>query len=148
MTARSGYPPNRNRGFYDFRVISAVAELATDKNGFVVTYTLEEGREYKFGKISVETELQKLDKDLLTALVPIRSGEIYQDERIETATDALTFAAGAAGFASVGVRPQYKPNRETGLQCPRRTPGLCRSHRRGRQYAHPGLCHSPRTQPG
>jgi len=105
----------RNRGFYDFRVISAVAELATDKNGFVVTYTLEEGREYKFGKISVETELQKLDKDLLTALVPIRSGEIYQDERIETATDALTFAAGAAGFASVDVRPQYKPNRETGL---------------------------------
>jgi outer membrane protein insertion porin family len=105
----------RNRGFYDFRVISAVAELATDKNGFVVTYTLEEGREYKFGKISVETELQKLDKDLLTALVPIRSGEIYQDERIETATDSLTFAAGAAGFASVDVRPQYKPNRDTGL---------------------------------
>ena len=33
----------RNRGFYDFRVVSAVAELAPDKNGFVVTYTLDEG---------------------------------------------------------------------------------------------------------
>ena len=33
----------RNRGFYDFRVISSVAELAPDKNGFVVTYTLDEG---------------------------------------------------------------------------------------------------------
>ncbi|MES2342033.1 MAG: POTRA domain-containing protein, partial [Pseudomonadota bacterium] len=59
----------RNRGFYDFRVISAVAELSTDKNGFVITYTLDEGPEYKFGKISVETELQKLDKDLLLQLV-------------------------------------------------------------------------------
>lgn len=105
----------RNRGFYDFRVISSIAELAPDKNGFVITYTLDEGKEYRFGKISVETELQKLDKDVLQQLVPIRSGEIYQDERIEAATDSLTFAAGAAGFAAVDVRPRYTPNRETGL---------------------------------
>lgn len=105
----------RNRGFYDFRVVSAIAELAPDKNGFVVTYTLEEGQEYKFGKISVETELQKLDKDVLQQLVPIRTGETYQDEKIEAATDSLTFAAGAAGFAAVDVRPRYTPNKETGV---------------------------------
>ncbi|WP_374659389.1 outer membrane protein assembly factor BamA [Phenylobacterium sp.] len=105
----------RNRGFYDFRVVSAIAELAPDKNGFVITYTLDEGREYKFGKISVETELQKLDKNVLQQLVPIRSGETYQDEKIEAATDSLTFAAGAAGFAAVDVRPRYTPNKETGL---------------------------------
>jgi outer membrane protein insertion porin family len=105
----------RNRGFYDFRVVSAIAELAPDKNGFVITYTLDEGREYKFGKITVETELQKLDKNVLQQLVPIRSGETYQDEKIEAATDSLTFAAGAAGFAAVDVRPRYTPNKETGL---------------------------------
>lgn len=103
----------RNRGYYDFRVVSAVAELATDKNGFVITYTLEEGVKYKFGKISVETELKKLDGTVLEQLLPIRAGEIYQDEKIEQATDALTFAAGAAGFAFVDVRPRYVPNRET-----------------------------------
>lgn len=103
----------RNRGFYDFRVVSGVAELAPDKNGFVVTYTLDEGPEYKFGKVTVETELQKLNKDILQQLLPIRSGETYQDERIEQATDALTFAAGAAGFAFVDVRPRYTPNKET-----------------------------------
>ncbi|MCC7266490.1 MAG: outer membrane protein assembly factor BamA [Caulobacteraceae bacterium] len=102
----------RNRGFYDFRVISAVAELAPDKNGFVITYTLDEGPEYKFGKLTVETELSKLDKNLLQALLPIRSGQTYQDERIEQATDSLTFAAGAAGFAFVDVRPRYTANRE------------------------------------
>ncbi len=103
----------RNRGFYDFRVISAIAELAPDKNGFAITYTLEEGVEYRFGKITVETELQKLDKNVLQQLVPIRSGETYQDERIEQATDALTFAAGAAGFAAVDVRPRYTANKDT-----------------------------------
>jgi outer membrane protein insertion porin family len=104
----------RNRGYYDFRVASAVAELAPDKNGFVVTYTLEEGPEYKFGKISVETDLKKLDRNVLLALVPLHRGEIYQDEKIEQATDALTFAAGAAGFAFVDVRPRYTPNRAKG----------------------------------
>lgn len=103
----------RNRGFYDFRVISAVAELAPDKNGFVITFTVDEGPQYKFGKVDVETQLKKLDKDLLRALVPIRAGDIYEDERIENATDTLTFAAGAAGFASVDVRPRYTANRET-----------------------------------
>lgn len=103
----------RNRGYYDFRVSSAVAELAPDKNGFVVTYTVDEGPEYDFGKVEVQTELQKLDKNVLAALLPIREGQTYQDEAIEQATDALTFAAGAAGFAFVDVRPNYTPNRET-----------------------------------
>ena len=104
----------RNRGFYDFRVSSAVAELSPDKNGFLLTYTLEEGPEYRFGKIDVQTELQKLDKDVLKALVPFRRGDTYQDEKIEQATDSLTFAAGAAGFAFVDVRPRYTPNRARG----------------------------------
>jgi outer membrane protein insertion porin family len=103
----------RNRGYYDFRVISAVAELAPDKNGFVITYTLDEGLKYKFGKIDVETELKKLNKDVLKQLVPIHSGEVYEDEKIESATDALTFAAGAAGFAFVDVRPRYEANKQT-----------------------------------
>jgi len=105
----------RNRGYYDFRVTSAVAELAPDKNGFVITYNVDEGPRYKFGKVTVETELQKLDKQVLTALIPIRSGQEYQDEAIETATDALTFAAGAAGFAFVDVRPRYTPDRDKGV---------------------------------
>jgi outer membrane protein insertion porin family len=104
----------RNRGYYDFRVISSVAELAPDKNGFAITYTVDEGPEYKFGKISVETELQKLDKNVLAALVPIRSGELYEDQRLEQSTDALTFAAGAAGFAFVDVRPRFTRHPETG----------------------------------
>src|SRR5262249_13518769 len=57
----------RNRGYYDFRVSSGIAEFAPDKNGFVVTYTVDEGREYKFGKVSIETELKKLNPDVLRA---------------------------------------------------------------------------------
>ena len=100
----------RNRGFYDFRVISSIAELSPDQNGFGVTYTIDEGAKYKFGKLTVQTELKKLNPDILRALLPIRSGQTYEDQKIEQATDALTFAAGAAGFAFVDVRPEYHAN--------------------------------------
>ena len=102
----------RNRGFYDFRIISSTAELAPSQNGFAVTYALEEGQRYRFGRIRVETQLSRLNRDVLQQLVPIRSGSLYSDDAIEHATDALTFAAGAAGFAFVDVRPRYVPNRE------------------------------------
>ncbi|HEY5073014.1 MAG TPA: outer membrane protein assembly factor BamA [Caulobacteraceae bacterium] len=103
----------RNRGFYDFRIISSVAELAPDRHGFAVTYALNEGPQYRFGKISVQTTLRKLNGDILRQLLPIKQGQIYEDQKIETATDALTFAAGAAGFAFVDVRPKYTANPAT-----------------------------------
>ena len=103
----------RNHGFYDFRVINAIAELAPDKNGFALTYTLDEGAKYKFGKLKVETDLKRLNGTVLAQLLPLRSGQMYEDERIQQATDALTFAAGAAGFAFVDVVPRYSANAKT-----------------------------------
>jgi len=103
----------RNHGFYDFRIINSVAELAPDKNGFVVTYTIDEGLQYKFGKLKVVTALKKLNGDLLQQLLPIREGQMYEDDKIEKATDALTFAAGAAGFAFVDVVPHYSANKKS-----------------------------------
>ncbi len=103
----------RNHGYYDFRVVSAVAELAPNKNGFVVTYTIDEGPKYHFGELKVKTELKRLNGELLQALLPIHKGQLYEDERIEKATDGLTYAAGANGFAFVDIRPRYVAHPET-----------------------------------
>src|SRR6185312_4429680 len=100
----------RNRGYYDFHVLSAVAELVPEKNGFNVTYVIDEGGKYKFGKVTVETDLKRLNPDLLRRLLPIKEGMVYEQDLIEKSTDALTFAAGAAGFAFVDVRPRYTAN--------------------------------------
>jgi outer membrane protein insertion porin family len=103
----------RNRGYYDFRVVSAVAELAPNKNGFVITYTIDEGPKYHFGKVTVETDLKRLNGDLLRQLLPIKEGQLYEDDRIEKATDALTYSAGASGFAFVDIRPRYTAHADT-----------------------------------
>lgn len=104
-----------NRGFYDFRVISSGAELTPDQSDFRITFTIDEGRKYNFGKLTVDTELKRLDAELLRALLPIQEGQLYRSDQIEQAVDALTFAAGSAGFAFVDIRPRETPNRETGV---------------------------------
>ncbi len=102
-----------NRGFYDFRVISSAAELQADQQNFTINFVVSEGAKYKFGKVRVETDLKKLNSDVMRALLPIRDGQAYQGDRIESAVDSLTFAAGAAGFAFVDIRPRYHANPET-----------------------------------
>ncbi len=102
-----------NRGYYDFRVISAISELSPDDSAFAITMTVDEGDRYNFGNVEVVTENDRLNPDFLRALLPIRSGDLYESDKIESAVDALTFAAGSAGYAFVEIDPEYTANPET-----------------------------------
>ncbi len=104
----------QNNGYYDFRVTSAVAELTPDQKDFYVTFTVDEGRQYDFGVIKVETALEKLDARILQAVVPIQEGALFRGDQIEGTIDALTYAAGVAGYAFVDIRPQISVNQESG----------------------------------
>ena len=101
-----------DRGFADFRVVSAVAELTPDQEDFYITFTVDEGGEYRWGDISVETELEALNKDFLERLVNIQTGEIFNSSQIETAIDNLNFAAGTSGYAFVDIQQDLRLNRE------------------------------------
>jgi outer membrane protein insertion porin family len=102
-----------NRGYYDFRVVSAVAELSPSQDDFLVTLTVDEGEQYNFGEITVETQSERLNADFLRRLLPLQEGDLYESDRIEQSVDALTFAAGSAGYAFVDIRPTYQANPET-----------------------------------
>lgn len=102
-----------NRGFADFRVVSAVAELTPDQEDFYITFTVDEGDEYTWGDITVETELDTLKPEFLERIVPIRKGTIYNASQVEDAIDTLNFASGTGGYAFVDIQPQIKRNRDT-----------------------------------
>lgn len=102
-----------NAGYADFNVTSAVAELTQDREDFYITFTIEEGPKFNFGEIKVETALDKLNGEVLAAILPMRKGNVYRGEMIENAIDTLTFAAGSAGYAFVDIRPRVETNKET-----------------------------------
>lgn len=103
----------QNRGYYDFRVISAVADLTPDREDFYITYTIEEGEEYTFGEVEVETALDKLSAEGLKLAVPFRDGDLFRGDAIEDTIDTLTYAAGIAGYAFVDITPRLEADPET-----------------------------------
>jgi len=102
-----------NAGYADFRVASAVAELTPDQDAFFITFTVEEGQRYRFGKIGVTSGLRDLDVSQLAEVVRIAEGDPYSAEDIEDATTTLTEAAGRAGYAFIAVKPGTKRDRES-----------------------------------
>ena len=101
-----------NEGYADFRVTSAVAELTPDQEDFFITFTVDEGTQYDFGDIKVETALEKLSSDGLERILGIREGDLFRSQAIEDAVDNITFAAGTAGYATVDVRQRLDRNPE------------------------------------
>ena len=101
-----------DRGYADFRVTSVVAELTPDQAAFYVTFNVDEGERYNFGEIEVETAIPDLSVEFLERSVPTQPGNLYVGSLIEESTDALTFAAGAAGYAFVDINPRVSVNRD------------------------------------
>ncbi len=101
-----------SKGYADFRVVSAVAELTRDRESFYVTITVDEGEQYTFGELTVETELKELNADRLARIIAIDAGDTYNADQIDNIVEAMTFAAGIQGYAFVDVRPRIKRNRE------------------------------------
>jgi outer membrane protein insertion porin family len=101
-----------SQGYADFRVISAVAELAPDRSGFYITFTVEEGELYNFGKVEIDTKLKDIPVADLQELIRFGNGEQYNAELIDKSVDALTLAAGTKGYAFVDIRPRVRRNKE------------------------------------
>jgi outer membrane protein insertion porin family len=97
-----------NEGYADFRVVSAVAELTPDRRDFYMTFSIDEGEQYNFSDLKVETQLEKLSGERLSLILPMKKGDLFRSKSIEDAIDILTFAAGTSGYANVDIRPVEK----------------------------------------
>ena len=101
-----------SNGFADFRVISDVAELTPNREDFFITFTVEEGPRYEFGKIELDVRLRDLNPDDLWDEVEIDSGDWYDSREVDITIDRLTNKVGLLGQPFVDVRPRVNRNRE------------------------------------
>ena len=99
-------------GYADFRVVSAVAELTPDKRDFIITYVVEEGERYKFGDVSVESQIRDFDSNMISRSLSMKTGDWYNAKLVEDTVEGLTETAGTFGYAFANVRPSFTPDRE------------------------------------
>lgn len=94
------------RGYVDFRVISATAELTPDKEAFFITMTVEEGERYKVGTVNIDTSaLKDGDPSMLQDDVELDAGDWYDANALERSVDAMTDTLGERQYTFVAVRP-------------------------------------------
>ncbi|MFL5267164.1 MAG: outer membrane protein assembly factor BamA [Stellaceae bacterium] len=125
LTSDDSYDPDRltydrellrrfylTEGYADFRVVSAVAELTPDRDGFIITFTLDEGERYRFGKVDVNIKIKDLPSEEVLPLLTVHTGDWYDAEAVEKSISILTNALGNRGYAFVEIRPSVNRNRE------------------------------------
>jgi outer membrane protein insertion porin family len=99
-------------GYADFRVVSAVAELSPNRDAFFITFTVEEGKRYKFGKIDLKTTLKNLDPNTLRDQLTTVEGDWYNAAEVEKSIGNITDTLGNMGYAFVDVRPRLDRDRD------------------------------------
>lgn len=91
-------------GYAEVRIISAVADLAPDGEGFFITFTLEEGPQYTFGDIALRSDMPGLDPATLDGELIIDEGDVFNGSRIDKSVENITIAASKMGFPFARVR--------------------------------------------
>ncbi|KAB0681790.1 outer membrane protein assembly factor BamA [Aureimonas leprariae] len=95
-----------NRGYADFRVVSATADLDQAQNKYFITFTVEEGERYTFGNVSVDSTIPGVDGAALQSQLKTQTGDVYSAQKIEESLVALTNRVAQNGFAFAQVTPR------------------------------------------
>jgi outer membrane protein insertion porin family len=91
-------------GFTDAHV-SAAAAYDPAAQGFILTFTVDEGARYRLGAIQIQSRVADLDGRSLRDVIRLVQGQIFDGEAIDRAANAIAVAAGKRGFPFVDVRP-------------------------------------------
>jgi len=93
-------------GYADFRILSAVADLDRDKNEFYVTFTVDEGEQYTFGDINIQSSVAEIDPSTLRGAVTTYKGDVYNADKIRKTMEAIVLELSKSGYAFATVNPR------------------------------------------
>jgi outer membrane protein insertion porin family len=100
-------------GYIDVRIVSAIGEYDPTLRGFVITYTIEEGEQYRVGTAEVQSTIRALDPASLRWRMRTYPGDVYNAEAVEKTVEDMTIEAAKIGFAFATVRPRATRDPQT-----------------------------------
>jgi outer membrane protein insertion porin family len=95
-----------NHGYADFRVISATADFDRAQKSFFITFTVDEGPQYRYGDVNVETTLSEVKVDDLKSALSVKKGDVYAARDVKRTLEDMTTMVASRGYAFVQVRPR------------------------------------------
>ncbi len=99
-----------SRGYVDFRVTGTNAELARERDGYFVTFNIQEGQQFKFGEITTVSEIPEADAEVYHDVLKIKQGKTYSPTLVEDSIARMERLAIRNGVDFLRVEPRITRN--------------------------------------
>ncbi|WP_342728851.1 outer membrane protein assembly factor BamA [Bradyrhizobium sp. B097] len=97
-------------GYADVQVVAALTEYDPDKKGFLVTFKIEEGQQYRVAAVNYTSSIATLDPNALRSFSRVNIGSLYNAEALEKSVEEMQIEASRRGYAFAVVRPRGDRN--------------------------------------
>ena len=99
-----------SRGFIDFQVLDASAEVSRERDATFVTFTVREGLSYNIGNVTTVSEVEGLDAAEFEAVQKIRPGQTYSPLLIDNNITRMETLALKKGLNFIRIEPRLTRN--------------------------------------
>ena len=99
-----------SRGFIDFQILDASAEVSRERDASFVTFSVREGLPHTIGAISTVSEIEGVDAAEFAAVQRIRTGQTYSPLLIDNNITRMETLALRKGLNFVRVEPRITRN--------------------------------------
>ena len=99
-------------GFADVQVVAALTEYDPERKGFLVTFKIEEGQQYRVASVNFESSIPSFDGNALSSYSRVSVGSLYNAEALEKSVEEMQIEASRRGYAFAVVRPRGDRNFE------------------------------------
>ena len=93
-------------GYADMRVLDTKVDYDQSAGGYKVVISIDEGKQYKVGEISVDSKIAKIDSATLRSRVQLAKGDVYNADLVEKSILGITTEVASRGYAFSQVRPR------------------------------------------
>ncbi len=98
-------------GYADFRIISAIAELSPTRENFTLTYTIEEGDQYTYGDVGIESNIKEINPEQFLGLITLKKGKIYNACELEAISELINDRLADMGYTGAVIYPEEKKDK-------------------------------------
>lgn len=102
-----------SRGFIDVDVTDATGEISAERDASFVTFTVQEGQQYRIGTVNTTSSVEGVDAVEFASVQKLRSGSVYSPALIENNIARMENLALKKGLNFVRVEPVLTRNEET-----------------------------------
>ncbi|GAA6181934.1 outer membrane protein assembly factor BamA [Shimia sp. NS0008-38b] len=99
-----------SRGYVDFRTLSVNAELSRERDGYFVTFNVEEGQQFRFGQITASSEIEGVDAQEYLETLRLKPGVVYSPSLVESSISRMERFGLKQGVDFLRVDPRITRN--------------------------------------